>query len=580
MAGFNGLIQHSFALRLDGAHRRSRGAAGSGQFEAGFTLPATGGPEFRLEPVGKCAKGDVLARVASHSPLVRHDLTGVKPIRARFLEREPDGKYGKPLPSAFSWAAGNGGARRTERPFEEARFVFSGRRDASGKGRQNDFLVAGQGCDAADEPIAAELLQLIAHRRSRLFGLALANRLANVMLPHATLTPVGGGDCCSADAGPLLLQPLVTTIRDGREGARLGRMFALTLFLVPVDECRYGARTMSVTEIKSTVNAGWGLATAPPDSALPSFDVGGPLGGYLSRLAPTEDLAGLLAPPSAEGSRERSGGRCPPTTLRQATEALAFCVALAVNQGQGAAADEPTVRRIGDDVVTALGAARVSSVTVVDPELTKDGVQAPGHQPPGSLSELMKELAGEARPPRSWTQVEQRKYRLDRAFVDADTYAVGVLPHNRCLIVASAVDGQDGRVESGLMQAASLAYMTLGAATAIGVMRAIDRELERVRDENPTEIAEIDREIAANLHEIYDFDITREAYRRLYRRLLRRLGVTGDYETLQDKMETLYRATSTKYRTETDRKINRLTLLLLVLGVFAILVALAELSFK
>jgi hypothetical protein len=121
------------------------------------------------------------------------------------------------------------------------------------------------------------------------------------------------------------------------------------------------------------------------------------------------------------------------------------------------------------------------------------------------------------------------------------------------------------------MQASSAAYMTIGAATAIGTMRAIDRDLERTRDSAPGEIARVDREIAGNLHEIYDLDITREAYRQLYRRLRQRLGITRDYETLQDKMQTLYRATSTQHEVKTQARLVWLTAWIVALSLLILI---------
>ena len=113
--------------------------------------------------------------------------------------------------------------------------------------------------------------------------------------------------------------------------------------------------------------------------------------------------------------------------------------------------------------------------------------------------------------------------------------------------------------------------MTIGAATAIGTMRAIDRDLERMEGEDPRKIAEIEGEIAADLHELYDLDITRETYRHLYRRLCKQLGIARDYKTLQKKMEALYRATSTNETVKSQRLLMGLTVVLAVLTVLLIL---------
>jgi hypothetical protein len=182
----------------------------------------------------------------------------------------------------------------------------------------------------------------------------------------------------------------------------------------------------------------------------------------------------------------------------------------------------------------------------------------------------MSELSGTIRAPQA-TDEAASEYRLDRPFVDADLYATGVLPAKRCLVTVSRGDGQYGIRESALMQAGSIAYMTIGAATAIASMRAIDRRLEQLEGADPTKIGEIDREIAADLAEIHDLDITRESYREIYRRLRERLGIARDYETLQNKMDALFRATSTFHERRADRLLAWLTAAIVILSVFILL---------
>jgi hypothetical protein len=121
------------------------------------------------------------------------------------------------------------------------------------------------------------------------------------------------------------------------------------------------------------------------------------------------------------------------------------------------------------------------------------------------------------------------------------------------------------------MQAGSLTHMTIGAATAIGALRSIDRDLEGLETEDPGKIANIDGEIATDLREIYDLDITSEEYRSLYRLLRKRLGITKDYKALQDKMATLYRATSTRHEVKAQKHLKQLTVAIVVLSVLILL---------
>jgi hypothetical protein len=222
----------------------------------------------------------------------------------------------------------------------------------------------------------------------------------------------------------------------------------------------------------------------------------------------------------------------------------------------------------------------MSSVLVVDNTLTRQALKYPatGAGPPGKLGTLMGTLAGETCIPRScsWTPAQRRKYRLDRPFYDWDSYAVGVLPTNPCMVTTSSGCAQEGRFDSGLIQAGNAAYMTIGAATAIGTLRAIDRDLERMEGAEPTKIAEIEGEIAVDLHEIYDLDITHEGYRHLYRLLRDRLGITRDYKTLQGKMQALDSETTTRHEVKAQAQLAWLTVAIVALTVLLLIVTIAK----
>ncbi len=116
------------------------------------------------------------------------------------------------------------------------------------------------------------------------------------------------------------------------------------------------------------------------------------------------------------------------------------------------------------------------------------------------------------------------------------------------------------------MQAAWIAYMAIGAASAIGTMRGIDRDLEKVKKSDPSEIGNIEREVTVDLHEIYDLDITWEAFRHRYRRLREQLGITSDYEALHRKLEALYRETSARFEATTQERLVWLTAAIVILS--------------
>jgi hypothetical protein len=447
----------------------------------------------------------------------------------------------------------------------------------SGKPSLNDFLVveeanAGPNDDGA-QPISEVLLEQLAHQRSLIFGLALANRFVNVMLPHALLAPpeTAKRSLGAAKSGSWILQPLISLIRDARDPLDFRRTYSLTVFLIPIKKSGYRARKMPACEIDRMVNAGWNIASSPPTAKLPLFDVHGPLPGYLSRLA-RFPLSSLLR--SQEESQQRRDvavdANYRRVTLRQTIEIAAFAVALKMTQGTTGHLDDQATRQIGEAVVTSLGSGRVSSVLVIDKTLRKDVCGQRRRRPPEQLSCLMESLASEARIPPRWNADEWHRYRLDRPFFDKNTYAVGVLPENRCLVTTTWCR------KSGLTEVGKLAYMTIGAATAIGTIRAIDRDLEKLEDADPTKIAEIEGEIAADLHEIYDLDITHETYRHLYHLLRRSLGITEDYNTLQNKMDALDRETTTRHAVKAEARLMWLTAAIVALSVLILIVTIGK----
>ncbi len=554
---FHGLIQHSFALRLAKERRPFDGPDIEGRIQERFAFPASGDAAFDVRSMYELAtqggpEGKRPAtNIAEHSPLVRLGQTTVEPLPLSFCWAD-GGPSDPDLPPAFKWA--ERGKHPPDRRQDGPTFIFGGVSPETGKVECNDYLVERSGCGTDAQLISSSLLEILAHKRSRLLGLALASRIVSVMLPHAVLTPAEDAGLSEPTADKSwFVQPLVSLIGDGQVKTEFRDSYSLTLLLVPITASGYRERKMTCKEIDQTVNAGWGLAAIPTRERPPRFQASGPLLAYLPRLAAPFDLAGAC------------GGSL---TLRQGTEVLAFGLGLRLAQGSTGHATERTRRRIGDDVVTSLGSARVSSVLVVD-DITAADIGGGKGAPPKKHRALMARISRETRPPLKRTGY--RKYRLDRAFVDDKTYVAGVVPAKRCLVVSCAAKAQHGWYQSGLMQAGSLTHMTIGAATAIGTLRAIDRDLEGLEADDPSKIANIEGEIATDLREIYDLDITSEEYRSLYRLLRKHLGITRDYQALQDKMGTLYRSTSTEHEVKSHRQLNVLTAAIVGLSVLILI---------
>lgn len=555
MPDFHGLIQHSFALQLAERHRPFRGRENLERVRERFALSSHPGDPYSVNPARKLGHPNPgVEDPFAHTPLGQHRLTTVG--SRSMLVLRPDTKSEGALPDALSWAGRPGSGSEK---YSDPRLIFADRYDDERRATDGDFRVIVPHRYAEEAKISAALFEVIAHKRSRLFSFALANRFVNVMLPHATLH--GGRGASEGDAW--FMQPFVSFIRGGRDRGRLRNTYSLTFLLVPVSERAAGklaARSMSPSEIASVLNAGWGYAASRPMQSTSHFFVAGPLLGYLSRLAgfDVRQMARPSRHPTVRGlpaceMRDR-------LTFRQTVEKVAFGVGLSLAQGSSGRADERTMRRIGNDALMALGSARVSSVVVTDKTLGACAVRKPAASEtfPGGLQALMEELADPIRIADPGDP-SGREYRLDQPFVDSDLYAAGVLPTKRCVVVVSRAKAQHGARESALMQAGSVAYLTLGAASAIGTLRVIDSQVEALEGAKPTEVALIDRDVAADLNEIYDLDITAEAYREFYRRLRDRLGITRDYEILRDEMNTLHRAASTVHDDSAQRLLAWLT---------------------
>jgi hypothetical protein len=543
----HGIVQHSFALQLserrrpfDGSENYSRVAE---RFDCGL---------FRAWPV---SEDSPIAEQADHSPLARGGLTTLGSLHSVYIGPKPR----EPLPDSFKWADPNGcnGCNSCNK-YDEPSLIFADKFDDERRWSINDFLVSEHASPTRREPVSQVLLELLAHKRSRLFGFALANRFVNVLLPHAILR-LGN----SVLAPAWFMQPLVSFVRGGRERSRLRKTYSLTFFLVPITGDKdFDGRSLPVSEIGQVVNIGWGFAAQPAKEPA-KFQVSGELFEYLPAVARRNSL-GLGRSPSSPSDE---------LTLREIIERVGFGVGLTLAQGRTGRADLATERFIGNDVIMSLGSARVSSVVVTDPDLKAPDVErlVQGDLAfPKPLLSLMKALSVPIRAAQP-SDPEGRKYRLDRPFVDDDIYATAVLPTKRCLVVVSRSDAQCGVRESALMQAGSTAYMTIATATAIGTLREIDKQLEHLEGANPLSVATIDREIAADLNEIYDLDITRESYRRMYQRFRDRLGITRDYETLQDEMNALHRAVTTVHADKAQRLLALLTAAIVVLSVLILI---------
>jgi hypothetical protein len=562
---FNGLIQHSFALRIPAELRPQYARTDISEphelLAELMTTPADDRElaQFELRAITK----DANKPLEAVSLLADKALTNVKLHELPFTS----GPY--PIPEPFSWAQAGDPATPTDPLLKRRTTPWIGsiafEEDPFGLPKPTDFMVLRRGSHEQpkrDDPLAVSLMlcQLLAHRRSRLFGPLLLRRIFNVLLPYAILTPTRP----SSHAGrSWIVQPSLSLFLGAKErGFR--SIFSLTIFLVPVhvkpgccssseQAPQVEARKMCGCEIYETVQAGWSSGTSPPLEERPQFTVRGPLCEHLYAL--DSSMFDSLRMPPMGGHGPAHENEWEGLTLRQSTEAVFFEAALRMIQGPCDRADDHTIKALGDRVLTSLSASRTSAVVVKDKLLNKKTILKDGDDRtlPGSLGPLMDTISGPTR------IAPKRRYRLDRAFFDEPNYAIGVLPANRCVVVASDSKMQLGYMESALLQAGWTAYMVIGAATATGLIRALYSDIEHVSSSSPGAIAAIEREVVVDLHEIYDLDITWEVYKHRYRLLRDRLGITRDYQALQGKLQALSTETNTRFEDSTQIRVVWLT---------------------
>jgi hypothetical protein len=494
-----------------------------------------------------------------YSLLTKHRQTNIVPLRLPFTEERGERDLDALLERPFSWAW-NGSTSGPSKPWEG--FVFSGR-DRAPWALRNDFLIEGCETEGDGPRISRFLTQLLAHKRSHLFGLALGRSTFNVLPPYALLQQKGGPTDGGEASKSWFVQPVISLFHlYARRAFR--PTFSFSLFLVPVttdgDPSTLPSRPMDGDEIPKVLKGQWSLATALDDPRKRlKFTVKGPLVSYLDRAAGRSLAALGLAANGDELVGDHS--------LREFTEATLFSLASLIAGNPRAELDVRSRRLLGDRIVTALSASRVSSVAVVDPRVTGT--------PEWTLSELVAKIAE----PLKSNSNALDEYRLDIPLFDRDGYASAVLPEDRCVVSVGSQAVQEGLKTSLLSEAGWTAYQVIGAATATGLIRSIFRAITISEGAGPDRVADIEGEAMVELHETYDIEITVETYRRHYCLLREHLGIDNEYRDLSEKLQALHRETGTRAEGRSERRLAILTWAIVVLSAL-ILIGTLALIFK
>ncbi|HVW45657.1 MAG TPA: hypothetical protein VHA76_01285 [Solirubrobacterales bacterium] len=555
---FHGLIQHSFALQvppeLHPVYTR-RGVADTERllralFETEHFELGTAGMETREPDEDGAWK---------YSLLASRGQTEVAPLALPFKESPIAGKPAErpqPLPP-FAWAGKNCGHELWDG------FVFGDTADELPISPRNDFLIEDrEAVDGFEQDPALDasrfLAQLLANKRSHLFGLALGRSSFNILPPHAMLIPesIGLGGNQVRPQREWFVQPVLSLFHVFARRA-FRPIFSFSLFMVPVARREDGgeirARTMPAGEIHEVVKTQWPLATAFTDPAnRPKFVAEGPLITYLGQ-AGGSSLAALELAPERDLLFD--------LTLREFTEATLFSLATLMAFGPRGRPGRRSRRRLGDRIVTSLSASRVTAVAVVDESRSFEGTGETE-----ALEATLADLAGKIADPIKSQAKKLKKYRLDKPLFDRAGYVSAVLPDDRCIITVGARRVQKGLRTSLLLEAGWTAYQVIGAATATGLIRSIFREITISERADPDVIADIEGEAMVELHETYDIEITVEAHRRHYCLLREYLGIEKEYDALSEKLQALHRETATRAGGRSEQRLAILTWAIVVLS--------------
>jgi hypothetical protein len=186
-SGFKGLIQHSFALRIPDMLSPAYTRRDVGDLvEVLFAPP----PGVGLELVSINGLPESQPLPDSHSLLLTPNLiTTIKPTRAKGLtaSNQPPPAHFPKLPRPLAWAEGPG-------PQWDPAKVWEGlitRDDDPACGESfNDYVVRespGSEMYKNAWEVSQLLCELLAHKRSRMFGPELVRTLVNVFLPYGYL---------------------------------------------------------------------------------------------------------------------------------------------------------------------------------------------------------------------------------------------------------------------------------------------------------------------------------------------------------------------------------------------------------
>lgn len=415
----------------------------------------------------------------------------------------------------------------------------------------NDFLVTSDERRGLRES-QLFLCFLFAQRRSAIFAAGLRERIYNVWLPPAVLSP------CEDDgvSRPIVVFPFVSLTRQpNSEAWRF--VFTLNMVIAPTaSESGAYHREMPDAELGMLVGSLDGPSMSPQHRVYPSPEyrtVGDVWPSYASHLLGAEPAC--TYPPTS----------APVGTLRNWIELFLFAVARRQLTGTSsiliAKRSDLDDQHLADDVTHSIRMTTCWSVMLDVPGVAPiaRGASPTGDtawQPDDDIVSHMKcfdhlgvGVAGSFRP--------TDEDRIDVGRVGEPSWLSWALPIRRCLVTFSLSDDEDYPANSRLNLFAVLGHMVIGLMSARGILLSLVHDVELPHEPRAATIRR--REFAVELEEMTDIDAAWTLYSKLYQRLSKLRGLEEMYRNVRERAEFLATHDKTLDDIESESRRNALS---------------------
>jgi hypothetical protein len=418
----------------------------------------------------------------------------------------------------------------------------------------NDFMVTGNICEtAAPSGALADarrfLVFLFALRRSAIFTSNLRERIYNIWLPSAVLTPANGPN---TGAGKLAIFPFVGLTR--RPSSQAWRfVFTFNVVIAPTNsDGGETNRKFTDAEVGALVGCLDGPSTNPASREwnLPSYEVVGDTWRCYA-----DDLLKHDPPSSLRAPTHLSSG-----TLRNWLELLFFSVARRQLVGSADGKREDLGDEyLADEVLRSIRTMSCWSVLLDASPRFKPASQADSSpsdsqswSPRAGLPSLMTCFDHLAIGPARWFRPTDED-RVDHGRVGERTWMAWALPIRRCIVTFYFSRAENFPLRSRLNLFTVFGHMAAGLMTTREILVKLGHDMELHRESQAA--AELHRKYIIELEEMFDLDIAWAFYRRIYQRLRKLRGLDDMYRNVRERMELLgeYYATLDEIKAETMR---------------------------